>query len=105
MCDMYREAYSSSKNVYKCAKCVCTMNLIQKDTLWSGKTDSPVKKKTVSHADSHMKGPTTIDFLEKKKKKKAIVNCASYCQLLMLNSPYLLNNPHIVFPESNWLLT
>ena len=39
-----------------------------------------------------MKGPITIDFLE----KDATVNSASYSQLKLLrqNSPYLLNKPH-----------
>ena len=38
-----------------------------------------------------MKGPITIDLL----KKGAGINSASYCQLLMQNSPYLLNGPRI----------
>ena len=41
-----------------------------------------------SHAVWNMKGPITIDFLE----KGATVNFASYCQLLRHNSPYLLND-------------
>ena len=45
------------------------------------------------HADSvlNMKGPITIDFLE----KGATVNSVSYCQHPRQNSLYLLNDPHI----------
>ena len=58
--------------------------------------DSPVKKtfwvlqsvKVILTVFWDMKGPMTIDFIE----KGATVNNASYCQLLWKNSPYLLNN-------------
>ena len=40
-----------------------------------------------------MKGIITINFLE----KGAIVNTASYRQFLGQNSPYLFNNPYIIF--------
>ena len=39
-----------------------------------------------------MKGPITIDFIE----KGATVNRGSYCQFLWQNSLYLLNNPRII---------
>ena len=42
-----------------------------------------------------MKGPIAIDFLE----KGTAVNNASNFQLLMQNSPYLLNNPRTPFIE------
>ena len=40
-----------------------------------------------------MKGLITIDFFE----KDATLNSASYCQLLWQNSPFLLNDPHIIW--------
>ena len=39
-----------------------------------------------------MKGPITIDVLE----KGATVNSTSYCQLDKQNLPYLLNNPSLI---------
>ena len=39
-----------------------------------------------------MKGPITVDFLE----KGTTVNGAFHCQLLKQNSPYLLNKSHII---------
>ena len=39
-----------------------------------------------------MERPIAIDFLE----KGATVNSVSDCQLLKENSPYLLNDPHIL---------
>ena len=47
-------------------------------------------KKVMQTVFCDMKGPMTIDFLE----KGTTVNSASYCQFLKENSPYLLNNLH-----------
>ena len=54
-------------------------------------------KKVMLTAFWNMKGPITINFLE----KGATVNSASDSHLLMQNSPYLLNDPYNMEHEGN----
>ena len=64
-------------------------------------TDSQVKKfraqlsvnKVMLTVFWDMKGPIKIDFLE----KDTIVNSPSFCQLLRQNSPFLLNDPRMIY--------
>ena len=65
-------------------------------------TDYPLKKRFQTQRGAkkvmltvfcNMKGPMTIDFVE----KGATLNSASHCQLFRQNSPYILNEPHTFF--------
>ena len=104
MYDVNGEAHFNKKMFGNRLKMVCHNELVSKRQSMEWKhTDSQVKKfralwsvkKIMLTAFWDMKGLITNDFLE----KGETVNNVSYCQFFWQNSPYLLNNSCILYPD------
>ena len=84
MCDVYEETCFTQKKVYKLVKHVFTTTSLSRknSTLSENRAQRSVKKVKLT-VPRDMKGPNTIDFIE----KVETVNSASYCNILTLDRP------------------